>query len=191
MSDDSLVEYIGELLRQGYTEDQVIQTLREKGYPESLIESSFSILNQGASTEAIPGTATPSSAADQLASYLRVYLAQGYDLEQLKQSLVQQGYKAKDVEAAANAATGTVRHEHHVSGATIFKLAFLVLFIAGIVYGVMFLRGTLNTETPITEGTQLLDVTLSLDAAAVKAGATTTILIEDKPISRPTTVLAV
>ncbi len=186
MSDQSLAEYVGGLLRQGYTEEQVRASLRQHGYPQSLVDATFRALGQTGNGPA-PSARQPPSAANQIAAYLRTYLNQGYRVEQLRPYLLSQGYAAADVDAAIGAATGqpVIRHEVHMPGATVAKLALLLLIAAGLVFGILYFRGAFagnESPAPVPSGgstpARLLDVRISLDRTTVAPGGTVNAQIE-------------
>ncbi len=180
MSDRSLAEYVGGLLRQGYTEEQIRASLLQNGYPQSLVDATFRALGQGQGNAPAPATGQqPSSAAGQLASYLRTYLNQGYQVEQLRPYLLDQGYAASDVDAAIGAATGqpVIRHEVHMPGATVAKLALLLLIAAALVFGLLYFRGAFagnGSPAPVSSDgstpARLLDVRISLDKTTAAPG---------------------
>ncbi len=171
MSGQSLVEYISSLLSQGYTEAQIRQTLLQNNYPQSMIDTAFAALGQQVQERVVTST-PPTSVVDQLTSYLRTYLAQGYDAQALRQTLLQQGYSPGDVDRALAAATGQhVTVEHHIAGSTILKLAVLLLFLGGVTYGIISLSALFQHPTPQSIH-RLLDVSLSLDESSVQPGAT-------------------
>jgi len=171
VSNESLAEYITEQLRQGYSEEQVRQSLLQNGYPRSMVDAAFVALRQDVTTK--PRHAPSIASASPLASYIKTYLAQGYQPEQLRLSLLQQGYSAADVDGALDEVAGrqTVRHELHLPVATVLKVAVLLILIAGIIFGVSLLKGKMTT-TPGDGGSRLLDVRLSLDASAAAPGET-------------------
>ena len=177
VSDQSLAEYIGDLLRQGYPEARIRTTLLQSGYPQSMIDATFAALRQGGTTGPAPHV-TPST-GDPLLSYIRTYLAQGYQVEQLRPFLLQQGYPAAQVDAAL-AATGqqTVRHEVHLPAVTVLKVAALLILVAGIIFGFILLRGAgPGTQSPVT-GSRLLDARLSLDESTVAPGDKVTVIAD-------------
>lgn len=163
MSDQTLTEYISNLLRQGYTETQVRQYLLQNRYPKSMIDAAFQTIsgNQGPTQLQAPVTPPTNQMVNQLVSYLRTYLAQGYQVEQLRPYLIQQRYAPGDVEQAINLVTGqqTIRHEVHFPIATIAKLTFLLFICVGIWYGYGLFFGGEGGENPITTGeTRILDI---------------------------------
>lgn len=171
MSADSLAEYVNNLLRQGYSEEQIRDVLRQNNYPESMIDAAFAALGAPTKERAPRQRAT---VEEQLTSYLRTYLAQGYDAAALKQNLLQQGYRAADIDRALGAATGqSVRHEHHIASSTIIKLALLLILVAGISYGIIYSSTLLHVQSPPSRTTErLLDVTLSLEEETAAPGST-------------------
>jgi len=176
VSDQSLAEYIDGLLRQGYQEAQIRQALAQRGYPQSMIDASFAALQSGAATGQATGLGTGGrpqpSVREQLAAYLRTYLAQGYQAEQLRPFLLQQGYPKRDVDAALAATTGqhVVRHEVHLPMATILKVFLVLLVLGGAFYGFSHLFGGNGAPSSGNGGTKLLDVTLTLDSVSAKPG---------------------
>ncbi len=196
MSEQSLAEYVENLLRQGYSERQIRQYLAQNKYPQSLIDAVFFSLG-GNAGDAYPGSATDaaggtgggargaatsgtggvSSAQNSvaiLAAYLTTYLNQGYQVEQLRPFLLQQGHAPGDVDAAIAQATGqpVIRHEVHVPGATILKLALLFLLLGGVVYGVMLLKGGGGVTEHRPGEHRLLDVTMTLERSSLLVGET-------------------
>lgn len=171
---DSLTGYIEGLLRQGYTAEQIKSSLRQNNYPESAINAAFASISSGREA---PSRPVPTSTSSQLTSYLNTYLAQGYQVEQLRPYLIQQGYKAKDVDAAIAAATGqTVRHEHHIAGSTILKVALLILLVASVTFAIFFVKDLSTHVAPSpSEGSRLLDIDLSPSPSTAKAGETITV----------------
>ncbi|MBR9693009.1 hypothetical protein GOV07_03720 [Candidatus Woesearchaeota archaeon] len=168
---DSLAEYISNLLQQGYSEAQVRTYLQQQNYPLSLIDTAFTSISYEPKEKAPKKVKT--STSDQLASYIRTYLAQGYGTEDLKSTLLADGYNAKDIDKAIRKATGTQRVEHHIPAATVIKILFILIVVAGIAYGFLLLKGNMVTpSSPVNEQTRLLDLALTLDAAAVEPGNT-------------------
>jgi len=166
-------------LLQGYTEQQVRQTLQQNGYPQSLIDATFAGL--GSTTERAPQQAAKTTASQQLSSYLKTYLAQGYQVEQLKPYLLQQGYTERDVDDALAATTGVVRHEVHLPFATIAKVAFLILLIGAVVVGILWLKGGTDDGPivpPITKNTRLLDLKVTLEKSSIPQGETLDVQID-------------
>jgi hypothetical protein len=171
VNDESLAEYITAQLRQGYSEEQIRQTLLQNGYPRSMIDAAFTVLRPGRTTTSHPPATI--AAANPLASYIKTYVAQGYRVEQLRPFLLQQGYPASQVDAAIAAATGqlTVRHEVHLPAATMMKVAALLIIVAGIIFGITLLRGAGPTAQPPVTASHLLDTKLSLTESNVQPGA--------------------
>lgn len=171
---DSLAEYVANLLRQGYQEAQIRQYLTGLGYPQSAIEAAFTASRPV--RERRPGTSSY-TVIDQLAAYLKTWMAQGYPLEQLKATLLQEGYASRDVEAAIARVTG-VKVEHHVPFATVAKLALLAIIIVGAFF--FFKSMTKSPPLPEQIENRLLDVTLSLNKDSFTKGdsllATTTVV---------------
>jgi len=160
VSDQTLAEYISNLLKQGYTEEQVRQYLLQNRYPESMIDAAFQTMG-GKNQLQAPKTPPANQMVNQLVTYLQTYLAQGYQVEQMRPYLVQQGYSQHDVEQAIGLVTGeqTVRHEVHFPIATIAKLAFLIILCFGIwfSYGLIF-DGDDGPEPPGPTGTRIFDL---------------------------------
>lgn len=210
---DTLVEYIGNLLRQGYDEARIRQALAQNNYPQSMVDAAFNALSSGGQTGPRPtrgddaGTANqgadngqprnyptnyPANGADAaqavggsgasaaLTSYLRTYLAQGYQAEQLRPYLLQQGYRAQDVDDAIAAATGqpVIRHEVHVSGSTFVKLALVILVAVVAVFGILHLTGDADNGSGPVTGSRLLDVDLTLSELTVEQGGAVTAIAE-------------
>ncbi len=185
------------LLQNGYPQSMIDSAFRElsgvqnAGFSQpTTAQSAASSSSAGFSTPSseysTQGSASNQSAAfgtqsspavAALVAYLRTYLAQGYQVEQLRPYLVQQGYAASDVDAAIAQVTGApvIKHEVHLPTGTILKIAFVLLVIAGIVFGLSFLKGMGGGNGGgggnIGSGqSRLLDVVLELDAASVAPG---------------------
>jgi hypothetical protein len=187
----SLAEYIGNLLLQGYSEAQVRGALAQRGYPQSMVDAAFKALDQQAmapvsATSPFSSTtphgvsqqgpaAPPPEAVAALVPYLRTYLTQGYQAEQLRPYLIEQGYKERDVDAAISAVTGqTVRHEVHLPGATVVKIAVLII-VAGLVFSFFYFRNATVVPMPGGSGTtpeRLLDVKMTLQSSSFAPGDT-------------------
>ena len=64
--------------------------------------------------------------------YINRMLQQGYDISKIRNAMLEYGYSNKDIEDAVKEVYyPTVRHEIHLSGATIFVVLFVIFFLAG------------------------------------------------------------
>lgn len=204
VSDESLSVYVRRLLSQGYSREQISESLRKSGYPESLIDATFRALESGSGGDTF-GTSEAYQPVNQqestqqsgsfntnsfnrhservasLATYIKTYLQQGYQRDQLYSYLLHQNYSKREVDDAFSLASGKVIHEVHVAGSTFVKLAVLILFIAGITTFLFLFLSTkgnvvLNTNEsgggvgPVTIN-HLLDLSLNLDESSYEPGA--------------------
>jgi hypothetical protein len=166
----SLTEYISNLLRQGYSEEQIRKYLAQNKYPASMIDGAFQALQGGMQGET---PTRPPDQVTQLTTYLQTYRAQGYQVEQLRPYLLQQGYKEKDVDQAITLVTGEqrIKHEVHFPAATVAKIAFLLIFGIAIYFAFSFFTGSDTTPvTPITSDTRMMDVQMQLEKGNYRAG---------------------
>lgn len=198
---DSLINYVKDMLAKGYSEEQIRQALVNNNYPSSMIDAAFkeasnpnSVQETPVQTQATPvqqtqnsqalNRAPPQDTVNQLVTYMNQYLSQGYQIEQLKTFLQQQGYSSNDVQKAASIINKpqTIKHEVHLPFATIFG----IVLIIGFVFGGYFLMNNFfsnsnpdlpsNIQIPTDPTTQyLLDVSTTLSEQTVIQGDKLTI----------------
>lgn len=152
MADKALTEYIQSLKAQGYSDERITVVLEGRGYPQSLIKAGLA-----------SATKRPTG-GDPLRRYLKQYLAQGYDIHELRQYLISQGNTPARVDAAIARVTGP----HFPVGIVIGVLILAVIIGAGL-YG----WGAMDwgEEAPINPtGVRLLDVTLMLGQSRAEPG---------------------
>ena len=68
----------------------------------------------------------------KVVDYIKSMLQQGYDISKIRNVMLDYGYSNNDIDDAVKEVYHpTVRHEIHLSGATIFAIMFVIFFLAG------------------------------------------------------------
>ena len=176
---NSLINYVREMLAKGYSEEQIRQTLANNNYPISMVDAAFKEVNKTSVSKTPPSQINVGSRVPQLVNYFKQYSAQGYGLEQLKSTLLNQGYSQQEVDQASNVAfnTSTVKHELHLPLATILGI---ILLLGVFFLGFSFINNHKAVEPTITpvvnsDNTYLLDVSASISGKKVFQGDKLTI----------------
>ena len=99
----------------------------------------------------------------KVADYIRSLLQKGYDVSTIRNTMLKYGYSNQDIDEAINAIYNpTIRHEIHLSKATIF----VIIFVAASLIG----AGAFFYFSPGKTPSQLLDLKLEPVKAEVQAG---------------------
>ena len=106
-----------------------------------------------------------------LIKYIRKQLQKGYDVSAIRNLLLKYGYTNKDVDEALNSIYHpTIRHEIHLSSATIFAIVFISISLLSIASFFYFNQSKTSTK--------LLDLNLEPISTTVKAGESVTFVKE-------------
>ncbi len=99
---------------------------------------------------------------ERVIDYVRSMLQKGYSASVIKDAMLKYGYTSKDIEDALSAVYHpTIRHEIHLSSATILVLVFIFLSLIGVSYFYFYIPNY---------SAKLLDLNLEPVKTTVKAG---------------------
>lgn len=90
----SLAQYIQSMQKQGYTDKQIRAELTKSSYPKSAIDTAFSAAKGDTPIKQTTKKTT------NLQSYINTLLSQGYEIEQLRPYLLDQGYSKQQIDSA-------------------------------------------------------------------------------------------
>jgi len=102
-------------------------------------------------------------ARKKVVDYIKSLLQKGYDISAIRTTMLKYGYTNKDIDEAVNQINQpTIRHEIHLSKATIFVILFVVIALAGAFFYVY---------NPLKTPTKLLDLKLEPVSTSVQPGS--------------------
>ncbi|MBT4540070.1 hypothetical protein HOC35_01025 [Candidatus Woesearchaeota archaeon] len=170
MPNQTIVNFIKQHVKQGYSIEQIKDYLKKYGFKEKEMEEAIDFYYQEqnkhkkANKEA-KKSGTSGQASPQLITYVKDNLAKGYDEQQIRNYLLQYGYDHSTVEQAMHAAQPHhIKHTLEIHPATVMHILLIVAVIGGLVLGGYFLFG-ISDSTP-----ELLDYSIQVDNTDVNPG---------------------
>jgi len=160
------LDYMSNLIKKGYSYQQIVSYLQKYNYPVSTVNYYYSLAQKNIVTTQpqinqnnIQPQQNQQSSQSQLSQYIQNMQTRGYSFQQIKSYLMKYGYSEQSINSAINLSNQSFqnssqqssqiihKHEIHIPSKTVFTIIFIFLIISVIGSGSYFVVSSLTSST--------------------------------------------